>query len=209
MWTRDDDVRMCEQSNAQRHIRRVFSFNLSVTLLHLRKCIFRCRKKKKSCLCRWAVIGDYSSLLCQIYRAREHSLDWICGRCLAGCLLVVHLYSCRCLDDLLIKYHSPALRMRVDSAEMGVCSVPELIVCLPKDYVLALAEEGNVWYCSTTALTSSVIIVLFLQREHWRTAVLNVQLLCTVSSNVLSDIKVTSLKRKIASALWFSLRLAK
>lgn len=82
MWTRDDDVRMCEQSNAQRHIRRVFSFNLSVTLLHLRKCIFRCRKKKKSCLCRWAVIGDYSSLLCQIYRAREHSLDWICGRCL-------------------------------------------------------------------------------------------------------------------------------
>lgn len=58
---------------------------------------------------------------------------------------MVHLYSCRCLDDLLIKYHSPALRMRVDSAEMGVCSVPELIVCLPKDYVLALAEEGNVF----------------------------------------------------------------
>lgn len=137
MWTRDDDVRMCEQSNAQRHIRRVFSFNLSVTLLHLRNGA-GCRKKKKSCLCRWAVIGDYSSLLCQIYRAREHSLDWICGRCLAGCLLVVHLYSCRCLDDLLIKYRSPALRMRVDSAEMGV-SVPELILCLPKNYVLALA----------------------------------------------------------------------
>lgn len=65
------------------------------------------------------------------------------------------------------------------------------------------------WYCITIALTSSVIIVLFLQREHWRTAVLNVQLLCKVSSNVLSHIKVTSLKRKIASALWFSLRLAK
>lgn len=157
MWTRDDDVRMCEQSNAQRHIRRVFSFNLSVTLLHLRKCTFRCRKKKKSCLCRWAVIGDYSSLLCQIYRAREHRLDWICGRCLAGCLLVAHLYSCRCLDDLLIKYRSPALRMRVDSAEMGVCSVPELILCLPKDYVLALAEEGNVF----SHLFSQVILYYY------------------------------------------------
>lgn len=145
MWTRDDNVHMREQSNAQRHICRVFSFNLSVTLLHLRKCTFRCHKKKKSFLCRWAVIGDYSSLLCQIYRAREHSLDWICGRCHAGCLLVAHLYSCGCLDDLLIKYRSPALRMRVDATEMGVCSVPELILCLPKDYVFALAEEGNVF----------------------------------------------------------------
>lgn len=56
---------------------------------------------------------------------------------------MAHLYSCRCLDDLLIKYRSPALRMRVVSTEMGVHFVPGLILCLPKDYVLALAEEGN------------------------------------------------------------------
>ncbi len=78
--------------------------------------------KSRSSLCPWAEIGDYSSPPCQIYRAREHSVDWICDSCHAGCLLVAHLYSLRCLDDLLIKYCSPALRMRV-TAEM------EFVLC--------------------------------------------------------------------------------
>lgn len=78
--------------------------------------------KSRRSLCPWAEIGDYSSPPCQIYRAREHSADWICDSCHAGCLLVAHLYSHRCPDDLLIKYCSPALRMRV-TAEM------EFVLC--------------------------------------------------------------------------------
>lgn len=99
--------------------------NMSVTLLCLRKHTLSGVMKRRRRLCRRADIGDYSSLLCQIYRPREHGVDWICDHCHAGCLLVAHLYSCRCLDDLLIKYTSPAaLRMRV-AVEMEFFSCQE------------------------------------------------------------------------------------
>lgn len=87
--------------------------------------------KSWSSLCPWAEIGDYSGPPCQIYRGPEHSADWICDSCHAECLLVAHLYSHRCLDDLLIKYCSPALRTCVSSEVFCTRSDP-----LPaKDYV--------------------------------------------------------------------------
>lgn len=52
----------------------------------------------------------------------KRAVDWIFDSCHAGYLLVALLYSHRCLDDLLIKYCSAALRIRI-VAEM------EFVLC--------------------------------------------------------------------------------
>lgn len=117
-------------------------------------------------LCPWDEIGDYSSPPCQIYRAREHSIDWICDSCHAGCLLVAHLYSHRCLDDLLIKYCSPALRMRV-TAEM------EFVLCQEWSFAcqrlclgISSGRKCILSFLSSGYITMSFTPSVVLYREH-------------------------------------------
>lgn len=135
-------------------------------------------------LCPWDEIGDYSSPPCQIYRAREHSVDWICDSCHAGCLFVAHLYSHRCLDDLLIKYCSPALRMCV-TAEM------EFVLCQEWSFAcqrlcLGISSGRKCILCPQAILPCHLLLLLYctestsliISQEPWWKTALEILLKC-------------------------------
>ena len=117
--------------------------------------------KKLSCLCPWAEIGDYSGLRCQIYggartRRRLNLRPLSCWMSLSRTFVFTQVPGWS-LNQILLTCSQDACRSRD-----GVCSVPGVMLCLPRMCLGISAGRKCIHSFSqamfTTSLTSSVVI---------------------------------------------------